>query len=823
MNLTKRAHATPARAPGARRGSGPRTARVPIGARAEAERRWKTVLRHAPNDRGALEALAENALARGDLVRMDRLLEELKDGDVPERRASTAKFRAWHAIAGGDVDAGLARWREAVGHGAMPPWVTARTVNMLLAASRPDAARSCLEAAGPDASASPLGRLLSAKCLVRERRWTEAAATLQDLESFGERRTAATDLLYRCYINDQRHECAEALCRSLDPETHPDALHMLGTVQYRAQRFEEAIDSFTRDIDKRAHADSRVWLIRTLYAIREHDDAEARAAMEVATEGADPLVRARCWEAAGKLDLAEREYRAAARGTTSAPAWLGLARFHLAYRDWAAALRAVLEARRAGVEDASLDAIRARLDAGFRATGTRVPRSRRGLARFEFRSSERMVDAVVDRCLASPPRPVPGAARRGGSSRIAIVINSLGPGGAERQAVNLANGLVAGGSNDDVRILCTHLGRVDQDRFYLPQVDAAVTVSEYYDRTDTLAPGEVPELAAFADLLEHVQPDSRRQLLLHLARSLAALRPDVVHGWLDETFVNVSLVCRMLGIRTVVGRWGSMPPGVDRTVTEIDENNIDYLRSAYRSIARLPGLVYSSNSRLTADAYAALLGVPPRRVNVVYNGIDEDRLARDARECDDLRVRLGIPSDTPVIGTVFRMSEEKRPLLWLDVAECLARERPELHFVVVGTGPMEPRVVERVAGLRTGNVHLVGKQSNVGAWFALFDVFLLTSRVEGVSNAVVEAQFCGCPVVAPDVGGLSEAMERGRTGYLLDDDSVESFAGAVRALVDDPALLRAMSAEAIEFARDKFSVPSMVAAYRHVFASGDAS
>ena len=115
-----------------------------------------------------------------------------------------------------------------------------------------------------------------------------------------------------------------------------------------------------------------------------------------------------------------------------------------------------------------------------------------------------------------------------------------------------------------------------------------------------------------------------------------------------------------------------------------------------------------------------------------------------------------------MLGSVFRMSEEKRPLLWLDVAANVAAQRPDAHFVVCGDGPMRDEMRTYAAELGIADrVHLPGAQSNIGSWFKLMDVVMLTSRHEGLPNVLLEAQSLGVPVVAPDVGGYRRSHRAG--------------------------------------------------------------
>lgn len=784
----------------------------------QANSRWKALLVRDPKSEVALFHLAENHLMVDDFDSVRFYLSELmnlSDSSLDDRIFS---LHAKMAMLESDNKSALEYWKKSISNGMNNDHSMYKMASMFLSSDDVESARACLNACSDEMAQSEFGQLLLAKCFVHELQWSKAIRILEDSSRFTKRKKLAENLLYHCYMSDFRHDRALSLCESLDASEHPDKHYMLGKTQYKQHRFDDALASFNKAIGVNKHADSNVWLIRTLYAISEHDSAVAKAELVEAIGDVDFVTQGRCWEAAGMISIAEQHYSRAAKDNNDARSWLALVKFHYNYRHWGRAYAAIVEAEKLRVVSHEILEIKQRITKAFNASDTVVPKFRYQLSKFEFDSNEVMVSKLVDRILLRRPVSSWGdsicSSRK--KSRISVVINSLGPGGAERQAVNLVNGLVAS-SSDDVFLECTYLSRKDQDCFYLPQVDDEVTVREYYDRSEVISPYDIPELADYADLIEHIQPASRQQLILHMAKRLIDTKTDVLHGWLDETFINTALVGSMLGINKIVGRWGSMPPGVSRTITEREESNIEYLKYAYRQIARIPGLCYSSNSRSTGDAYADLLGISAASVNIVYNGIDEKKLIGDAACATNMRDELGIPEAALVVGTVFRISEEKRPMLWVDVASLLLKKHPDMHFVVVGTGPLECQLSDYVSKYKLTNVHLVGRQENVGAWFDLFDVLLMTSRVEGVSNSVIEAQFLGCPVVVPNVGGLSEAMEHERTGYLLDDDSVESFASAVRKVVENKNNLNDLGNNARSFARQKFSIPTMVASYRALF------
>ena len=654
--------------------------------------------------------------------------------------------------------------------------------------------------------------LMYARALVRLKRWTESINAIGDLQHFTEKREQAVELLYKCYVADRRLDSARAIIELLKSGASKKS-QLLGKLAFTTKDYAGALEHFRSAPE---NDEAKVWLVRTLYAINRRDEAATEAAL--CNKHTDGLIRARCWEAAGHLKRAEKELSTLASAGTVEAHWYALARFHYNYRNWGRAWQALTSAQRIKVQSENLTRLKQTLLDGFDAFGVSPPRTRLGQHLFRFYSSEYIVEKL---CKAMQKAPVSlQALPLDGRRRIALVINSLGPGGAERQIVNLANGLVKCKNGYDVHLLCTHLDRSDQDRFYMDQVDARVKVVPWFERHRSINIDDIPALAPYAKIIKHLQPVSRREKLIQLVANLSELQPHAVHGWLDETFVLTSIAGRLLGIPVVAGRWGSMPPGIGRTVSERDACDIAYMQSAYKSISRLSCLSLSSNSRLTGDAYASLMKRSPRDVNIVYNGIDERYLRSQAEYAPTVRKELGIPEDEIIVGSVFRMTEEKRPLRWIEIAAALSKRHPKWHFVIVGDGPMRCEIERHAANLGLCNLHLPGKRSDVGAFLTLMDLMMLTSRVEGVSNAVVEAQFCGTPVVAPDVGGLSEAMRDIVSGLLLPGDaSAKDFEIAVESLLSEPGRLANISNSAREFAHSRFGMATMVSKYEEILMS----
>jgi glycosyltransferase involved in cell wall biosynthesis len=160
----------------------------------------------------------------------------------------------------------------------------------------------------------------------------------------------------------------------------------------------------------------------------------------------------------------------------------------------------------------------------------------------------------------------------------------------------------------------------------------------------------------------------------------------------------------------------------------------------------------------------------------------------------------GTPRDIDVVF-VGRLAEIKQPQRFVEIVAGLARARPRVRAVVVGTGP-EHDAVERHAerlGVR-GQVELLGQRDDVLPVLRRSKVFVLTSRSEGMPIALLEAMACGVVPVTADVGEVGDVVRCGTNGWLVRGDDVETYVRRVGELLDDPSAWAACSNAAREAA-----------------------
>lgn len=397
-----------------------------------------------------------------------------------------------------------------------------------------------------------------------------------------------------------------------------------------------------------------------------------------------------------------------------------------------------------------------------------------------------------------PYQPVP--------RRVVAISATLAPGGAERQLVNMLRGLSNPAFGLDLALFCISLTSSLRRDFFLPLLEGTGVEVVVPDRQATEDYLWDPEVAPFADMIRHFPADMTGTIAFWL-REFRRRRPEVVHAWQDSTNLTAVVAALLAGVPRIILCCRSVRPDNPRRRLR------RFMREAYRAVLHHPAVVLSNNSRAGANDYAQWLELAPERVEVVYNGIDFDRLDSAAQPEETARARqaLGIPPGAPVLGGVYRMSEEKRPLLWLDVAAAVARQNDAVHFVVCGDGPMRDEMRSHAAALGIADrVHLPGPQSNIGSWYKMMDVVLLTSRHEGLPNVLLEAQSLGVPVVAPDVGGMSEVVEQGITGWTIRNADAASLAERVLHCLADLEWRQGAVERAPRFVRDRFGVATML-------------
>jgi glycosyltransferase involved in cell wall biosynthesis len=299
------------------------------------------------------------------------------------------------------------------------------------------------------------------------------------------------------------------------------------------------------------------------------------------------------------------------------------------------------------------------------------------------------------------------------------------------------------------------------------------------------------------------QPISPVNDLLALREIIAAIRqesPDLVHAHTSKAGLLARLAARWTGTPTVfTAHTWSFADGISAGQRWL-------AIPIERFAAGLGGKIISV-SQANKDMALRRAIAPPDSVVRIWNGVP------------DVPVRADPGSGSPLtLVMIARFVPQKDHLLLI---EALTGLDGDWRLLLVGDGPLRPGVEEALsgAGLRD-RVECLGDRSDVACLLATADLCVLATRWEGLPLCVLEAMRAGLPVVANDVGGVSEAVTDGVTGYLTRPGDVQQMRNRIAELIGSRPLLRSMGAAArARYERD-FDVRNMARAtcalYREV-------
>lgn len=206
--------------------------------------------------------------------------------------------------------------------------------------------------------------------------------------------------------------------------------------------------------------------------------------------------------------------------------------------------------------------------------------------------------------------------------------------------------------------------------------------------------------------------------------------------------------------------------------------------------------------------YLISAGVPTENVTTVYTGIQPPPPVQHST----LREELGLANDDIVIGTVAILRFEKGHRELIDAAMPLLAERPKVHLVFAGDGPIYERLVAYIGekGL-SGRIHLLGLRRDIPNVLAGCDFFALATWQEALGTSYIEAMAAGLAVIGTAVDGVPEVIADGVNGLLVPSKDQAALTQALYTLVDDATLRRRFGQAGLAITQTRFSVATMAA------------
>ncbi|MFP4055623.1 MAG: glycosyltransferase family 4 protein [Candidatus Brocadiia bacterium] len=202
-------------------------------------------------------------------------------------------------------------------------------------------------------------------------------------------------------------------------------------------------------------------------------------------------------------------------------------------------------------------------------------------------------------------------------------------------------------------------------------------------------------------------------------------------------------------------------------------------------------------------------GVSPERVAVVHSGIDLARF--EDLPASRFREQFGLPPEAPVIGNVAAMADHKGQRYLLAAMPRVLEAEPGARLFVVGDGELRGALEAQARELDIEHaVTFTGFRTDVPQWLDFFDVFVMSSHLEGLCTSVLDALAMRKPVVATTAGGLPEIVDHEKTGLLVPSKAPRPLAEAIVRLVRDRELARRLGEAGRRRVEEAFSADAMV-------------
>jgi glycosyltransferase involved in cell wall biosynthesis len=357
--------------------------------------------------------------------------------------------------------------------------------------------------------------------------------------------------------------------------------------------------------------------------------------------------------------------------------------------------------------------------------------------------------------------------------RIAHLIESDGPGGAERMLALVARTLQDAGAWN-VAFLPAY-----GEGWLARELEESGVAIEYYRLPRPLSPAAARSLEA----------------------ALRRHRVEVAHS---HEFTMA-----------VYGAWASWRAGIPHVITM--HGSSYYAARLRRRLAMRAAIALSGRTVAVSASLARRLGhdlgMDPSRVMMISNGVP-----RVARGQTTLREELGLRPEDRLLVSVGNLYPVKGHRHLIDGLALIAGRHPTVHVAIAGRGEMEDALTARARDLGVADrVHLLGLRTDIAAILAAADVFVLPSLSEGLPLALLEAMFAGCPIVASDVGEVGSALAQGEAGVLVRAGDGAALAAALDEVLSEPARARELGARAALRAAAEYDVAHMVRRYADIY------
>lgn len=343
-------------------------------------------------------------------------------------------------------------------------------------------------------------------------------------------------------------------------------------------------------------------------------------------------------------------------------------------------------------------------------------------------------------------------------------------------------------------------------------------------------------------LTTHLNIGGISNYILSLSKSLRGKGLDCLvlssGGNLEEEFRKNDIDTRRLDIRTKFEFGPKVLRSISNVVKMIRNDNVDIIHAHTRVsqalaffASRIAGIPYVTTchgffkkrfSRRLFDLWGEMViaisepvkyslindfRVAPRRIEVIYNGIDLKRFTKEYSRDELLNFKTAFGfKEGPIVGTIGRLSPIKGHKVFIEAIKDVVSKGYLLQGIIMGDGPEEMVLKNLIFDLgMKESFQILKSDSDTPKYLAIMDIFVFPSIEEGLGLSLLEAMAKGLACIASDVGGISDIIEDGETGILFPVGDVKALSDSILRLLNDDLLKRRFGENAKRSAGERFS------------------
>lgn len=350
-------------------------------------------------------------------------------------------------------------------------------------------------------------------------------------------------------------------------------------------------------------------------------------------------------------------------------------------------------------------------------------------------------------------------------NEICLFITKLDKGGAERQIVLLARGLTELGYH--VTLICQSPDHASTQSWQQQLAEAGVARLWLNDARQLWQqnPPTQEELLWLSPLCRLLRPRGAHNVLA-LSRIYTQLKPKYVISYLDDCNIVSSIAAILAGVSQVAMSARSTEPNLLHPDGEpaFYICALAQMKIWYQALLdRFPEVILYANSQAGKTSYEAWLGRALSQT--VGNAVD----APPSVLTTDIRQHHQLPQDCEILLGIMRFTAEKNPQAFIRVFARLRQKRPSLRAILLGDGPLRPELTALAHQHQVEDTLLMpGKVDDTTSYLLQANCLLCPSHTEGMPNVILEAQACGLPLVATNVGGIRETLNQDLADFMVE-------------------------------------------------------